>query len=82
MSTDEAPSRKRSGRGFLNPNFVVGMSFWTIALCILIAVVASILAIWNFTGTDVLWRTVATCAVIAGGTGLFAVVNQVFGHDR
>jgi len=82
MSTDEAPTRKRSGRGFLNPTLVVGMSFWTIALCILIAVVASILAIWNFTGTDVLWRTVATCAVIAGGTGLFAVVNQVFGHDR
>jgi len=82
MSTDEAPARKRSGGGFLNPTLVVDMSFWTIALCILIAVVASILAIWNFTGTDVLWRTVATCAVIAGGTGLFAVVNQVFGHDR
>jgi hypothetical protein len=33
-----------------------------------VAVVACLLAIWEFTGTDILWRTVATCAVIGGGT--------------
>jgi NO-binding membrane sensor protein with MHYT domain len=56
-------------------------SFWTTALCILIAVVASILAIWKFTGTDALWRTVATCAVIGVGTVAFSFVNSLFGAD-
>ena len=45
---------------------------------ILIAVVACLLAIWQFTGRDVLWRTVATCAVIAFGMMAFYVVNVLF----
>jgi hypothetical protein len=47
---------------------VARFSFWTMTLCVLVAVVVSILAIWQFTGTDALWRTVATCGVIAAGT--------------
>jgi hypothetical protein len=57
---------------------VLRFSFWTITLCIAIAVLASILAIWEFTGTDALWRTVATCAVIGVGTLAFAWLNQLF----
>ena len=49
-------------RGFLNPRSIWRFSFWTISACLLVAVVASILAIWQFAGTDALWRTVATCA--------------------
>ena len=66
-------------RGFLNPNLVWRCSFWTIAGCIGIAVLASILAIWQFTGRDVLWRTVATCAVVGAGTLGFSWLNTVFG---
>jgi hypothetical protein len=65
-------------RGLLNPTRVRRISFWTIAACILIAVLASILAIWNFTGRDVLWRTVATCAVVGGGTLAFSWLNALF----
>jgi hypothetical protein len=43
-----------------------------------VAVISCLLAIWQFTGTDVLWRTVATCAVIATGMVAFFVVNAVF----
>ena len=71
------PSRKN--RGMLNPRRVVVFSFWTTALCILVAVVTSILAIWEFTGTDALWRTVATCVVIGIGTLAFSWVNSLFG---
>jgi hypothetical protein len=46
-----------------------------------VAVVACLLAIWQFTGTDALWRTVATCVVIGGGTVAFSLVNALFG-DR
>jgi hypothetical protein len=58
---------------------VRAISFWTTSACILVAVVASLLAIWKFTGTDILWRTVATCAVIGAGTVAFYWVNVLFG---
>ena len=69
-------------RGILNPDLVWRLSFWTIAICIAVAVLASILAIWEFTGRDVLWRTVATCAVIGAGTFTFSWVNGLFGMDE
>jgi hypothetical protein len=65
-------------RGYLNPTLVRSIAFWITSVCILIAVLASLLAIWKFTGTDVLWRTVATCIVIAAGTVAFAFVNSLF----
>ena len=65
-------------RGFLNPTLVRSISFWTTSACILVAVVACLLAIWNFAGTDVLWRTVATCAVIGGGMIAFYIINTIF----
>jgi len=69
-------------RGFLNPTVIWRFSFWTISACLLVAVVASILAIWQFAGTDALWRTVATCAVIGAGTLTFSWVNGLFGVDE
>jgi len=65
-------------RGFLNPRVVTKISFWTTSGCILVAVVACLLAIWQFTGTDVLRRTVATCAVVGGGMIAFYVINTIF----
>ena len=65
-------------RGFLNPRVVTKLAFWTTSACIIVAVVASLLAIWNFAGTDVLWRTVATCAVVGAGMLAFYVINTIF----
>jgi hypothetical protein len=65
-------------RGYLNPGGIRRIAFWTTSACIVVAVVACLLAIWEFTGTDVLWRTVATCAVIASGMMAFFVVNMIF----
>ncbi len=74
MAEGEPGKRKR---GYLSPLLVRKIVFWTTSACILVAVVSSLLAIWQFTGTDVLWRTVATCAVIAAGMMAFFVVNMV-----
>jgi hypothetical protein len=71
--------RRAQRRGFLNPSLVRSASFWITSLCILVAVLSSLLAIWNFAGTDILWRTVATCAVIGSGTVAFYWVNVLFG---
>jgi len=65
-------------RGFLNPRVITKIAFWTTSACILIAVVACLLAIWDFAKSDVLWRTVATCAVIGGGMIAFYVINGIF----
>jgi hypothetical protein len=70
----------KQARGFLNPSLVRSISFWITSACILVAVVASLLAIWKFAGTDILWRTVATCAVIGSGTVAFYWANVLFGQ--
>jgi len=70
--------RHKIRRGFLNPDAVRAISFWTTSTCILVAVVACLLAIWKFAGSDVLWRTVATCAMIGAGMIAFYVVNSIF----
>ena len=75
---DARAQRIRKRRGFLNPRRVTTFSFWITAICLFVAVVASILAIWEFTGTDALWRTVATCLVVGGGTLAFAWINSLF----
>jgi len=76
---DSTLSQGRENRGYMNPRVVKGFAFVVITLCLVTSVVACILAIWQFADTDVLWRTVATCCVVAGGAAIFAVVNRVFG---
>ena len=73
----DQPEPKRK-RGFLNPRVVSIFSFWMTTLCILVAVVACLLAIWEFTGTDILWRTVATCAVVGAASMTFSLINGLF----
>ena len=66
-------------RGLINPTKVRILSFVVITLCIIISVVACILAIWDFTKQDALWRTIATCIVIAGGMMAFGIINALYG---
>ena len=81
MANDSQASQQRlKQRGYLNPRLLKSISFWTTSACILVAVFASLLAIWKFTGTDVLWRTVATCLVIGSGTIAFYWINVLFGN--
>jgi hypothetical protein len=77
----QAPPGVAKKRGFLNQKVVVAWSFWITSGCVIVAVVSAVLAIWEFTGTDALWRTVATCAVIAAGTAVFSRINAMFGFE-
>jgi hypothetical protein len=76
---DEPPTREARRKGFLNPRTIKLFSFTTISICIVGSVFVSILAIWDFTKSDVWYRSLATLAVIAIGTAIFAVVNEKFG---
>jgi len=65
-------------QGFLAPDRVRRLALWTVTACIIVATFVAILAIWQFAGTEVLWRSFATCGVIAAGTLVFAWVNEAF----
>lgn len=75
--TPNRPAQR--SRGFLNPGKVRAFAFYLITLCIVVSVGAAVMAIWDFAQQDALWRTIATCVVVAGGCGVFAVVNLSFG---
>jgi hypothetical protein len=74
------PSRRRA-TGFFPPHIVRAVSFYIISFCIAASVVVCILAIWDFTKKDALWRLIASFVVVGAGTALFALVNGIFG-DR
>ena len=76
---DKSVTKRKKRRGYINPNVVTGLAFFVITICIVISVAASVLAIWKFAETDVLWRTVATCLVVAFGAATFTFVNTVLG---
>jgi hypothetical protein len=78
-SLNETNTREKRPKGLLNPRTIKLFSFTTISICIVGSVFVSILAIWDFTKTDVWYRSLATLAVIAIGTAIFAVVNEKFG---
>ena len=73
------PTQKPQRRGFINPSLVRMVSFTVLTICIIICVVSCILAIWDFTKTDALWRTIATCIVVSGGMMAFGVINMLYG---
>jgi hypothetical protein len=75
----ETATRQKRPKGFLNPRIIKLFSFMTMSICIVGSVFVSILAIWDFTKSDVWYRSLATLAVIAIGTAIFAVVNEKFG---
>ena len=54
--TDTGPPGKRP-KGFLNPRTVKLFSFMTMSICIVGSVFVSILAIWDFTKSDVWYRS-------------------------
>jgi len=76
-----APAKKPA-KGFFSPRIVRAVSFYITSLCIAASVVTCILAIWDFTKRDALWRLVASFVVVAAGTGLFSAVNGIFGEER
>ena len=82
MNEEQKPVKKnilRSGKGYLNPKIVRAVTFYIITICIILSVIVCILAIWEFAEKDVFWRMVSTFAVIAMGSALFALINNIFG---
>jgi len=78
MDTPPLPPQLPKKRGLINQRIVQVVSFTVLVICIIISVIACILAIWDFTKTDALWRTVATCIVVSAGMMAFGLTNIIF----
>ncbi len=70
---------KREITGIVEPKLVRIISFVIITLSLVACTVLCILAIWQFTESDAVWRAVATFIVVSVATGIFTFVNEKLG---
>lgn len=76
---EEKEKTKKTRRGILNPKLVRVVSFIIISISLVACTVLCILAIWEFTKTDAVWRAITTFGVISLATAVFAFVNERLG---
>ena len=77
--TDIDKSPKKERKGIVNPRIVRLLSFIIISLSLVACTVLCILAIWEFTKTDAVWRAITTFGVISLATAVFTFVNERLG---
>ena len=81
--TDDSPeaTTKAKGdlRGVLRPKLVRNISFLVITISLVACTVLCILAIWEFTKSDAVWRAIATFIVVSIATAIFTFVNEKLG---
>ena len=70
---------KHEIKGVVEPKLVRIISFIIITLSLVACTVLCILAIWQFTESDAVWRAVATFIVVSVATGIFTFVNEKLG---
>lgn len=66
-------------KGVVEPKLVRIISFTVITLSLVACTVLCILAIWQFTESDAVWRAIATFIVVSVATGIFTFVNEKLG---
>ena len=77
--TEIKVSTKKELRGVVQPSMVRIISFTVITVSLVACTVLCILAIWEFTESDAVWRAIATFIVVSVATGIFTFVNERLG---
>ena len=77
--TDVVVKLKTDRRGVLNPQIVRWIAFVVITVSLVACTVLCILAIWQFTQSDAVWRAIATFIVVSIATAIFTFVNEKLG---
>ena len=70
---------KKETRGVINPQMVRWIAFFVITASLVACTVLCILAIWQFTESDAVWRAIATFIVVSIATAIFTFVNEKLG---
>jgi Na+-transporting NADH:ubiquinone oxidoreductase subunit NqrB len=75
----ELKEPKLKTKGVVNPQFVRWVAFTVITVSLVVCTVLCILAIWEFTKSDAVWRAIATFIVVSIATAIFTFVNEKLG---
>jgi Na+-transporting NADH:ubiquinone oxidoreductase subunit NqrB len=70
---------KSDTRGVVKPQMVRWIAFVIITVSLVACTVLCILAIWEFTKSDAVWRAIATFIVVSIATAIFTLVNEKLG---
>lgn len=73
---DQEPSEERSG--VVSPRRARLAAFWIITTSLVAATVTCILAVWDVTHSDTVWKALATMAIVSFASGVFLAVNERF----
>ncbi|MDQ6786823.1 MAG: hypothetical protein M3033_08430 [Acidobacteriota bacterium] len=76
---EQAVKINHETKGVVNPVLVRGIAFIVITVSLVVCTVLCILAIWQFTESDAVWRAIATFIVVSVATGVFTFVNERLG---
>ncbi len=76
-----AKRRRKPITGIIDPNRVRKGLFALSSACVGACVVISILAIWDYVGNQAAFKSLASCAVLVAGGGLFEILNRTFGKS-
>jgi len=76
---EQVPKPKKELRGVIQPKLVRVISFTVITASLVACTVLCILAIWEFSKSDAVWRAIATFIVVSVATGIFTFVNEKLG---
>ena len=66
-------------KGVVQPKLVRIISFIIITASLVACTVLCILAIWQFTQSEAVWRAIATFIVVIMATAIFTFVNEKLG---
>ncbi len=76
--TPASSTSKRPKSGVIPLQQVKTGLFILASCCVLVCVVMSILAIWDYVGNGSAYKTVASCGVLVVGSALFERLNEYF----
>jgi hypothetical protein len=66
-------------KGVVSPKLVRNIAFVVITASLVVCTMLCILAIWEFTKSDAVWRAIATFIVVSIATAIFTFVNEKLG---
>jgi uncharacterized membrane protein YqjE len=69
----------RENKGVINPRLLRNIAFAVITFSLVVCTVLCILAIWQFTQSDAVWRAIATFVVVSVAIGILTFVNEKLG---
>jgi len=75
-----APKKKTTRKGFIHAQSVKKLTFTIVVLCLIISTFSCIMAIWDFTNDDALWRTIATSITVSLSMVIFNSINLAYGE--